>query len=214
KVSGIQSIADEQLEIAYPPEPVLERFTQRFGMPDGIQAKMGSRQTLVLEGDATHSWLAKVRAGAKDTPGIREIDDQKVTDLDLQTFKETKAIIESAFVYVLVDKDNFATEGFAALSLLPDQVRRCLGAAKRLGYTAIIEIHGFADASGASDKNQDLSQRRAAAVQKFLVGCGFEPQTFRVMGLGAEAAAGEAIPEQADRRVAFKVILGTGPAAP
>ncbi len=214
KVSGIQSIADEQLEIAYPPEPVIERFTQRFGLPDGIQAKMGSKQTLVLEGDATHSWLAKVRVAAKDMPGISEIDDQKVTDLDLQTFKETKAIIESAFVYFLVDKDNFATEGFAALSRLPDLVRRCLASAKRLGYTAVIEIHGHADALGAAARNQDLSQRRAAAVQEFLVGCGFEPQTFRVIGLGAESVAGEATPEQADRVVGFKVVLGPGPAAP
>ncbi len=214
RVAGIQAIADEQLQIAYPPQPVLERFTQRFALPDGIQAQMGKNQTLVLEGDATHAWLAKVRVGAKDLPGISEIDDRKVTDLDLQTFKETKAIIESAFVYFLVDKDNFATEGFAALSRLPDQVRRCLASAKQLGYTAVIEIHGRADAIGASDRNQALSLRRATAVQEFLVGCGFDPQMFRVMGMGATLAAGEPMPEQADRRVGFKVILRPGTATP
>ena len=42
-------------------------------------------------------------------------------------------MIESAFVYFLVNKDNFATEGFAALARLPDEIRRCLAAASRLG---------------------------------------------------------------------------------
>jgi outer membrane protein OmpA-like peptidoglycan-associated protein len=90
-----------------------------------------------------------------------------VIDLDLQTFKQTKSVIESAFIYFLVDKDNFATEGFAALSRLPDELRRCLDSAKRLGFEATIEIHGHADAVGSEARNADLSQRRANAVHAF-----------------------------------------------
>ena len=181
KISGIQSVVDDKLEIAYPPQPVLQRFTDRFGNPEGIQATMGGKNMLFLSGEATHAWLARVRMGAKEIPGITEIDDRKVMDLDLQTFKETKSVIESAFIYFLVDNDKFATEGFAALSRMPDQIRRCLTAAKRLGYAAVIEIHGHADAIGTEKRNAELSQSRAEAVAAFLVACGFEQAMFKTL---------------------------------
>jgi outer membrane protein OmpA-like peptidoglycan-associated protein len=67
-------------------------------------------------------------------------------------------------------------------------------------------VRGSADAVGSGTKNADLSRRRAEAVRDFLVKCGFEPSLFKTMGLGAPTAAGEPAPEQADRRVAFKVV--------
>jgi len=177
---------------------------------------MGEKNTLILEGEATHGWLARVRLGAKEIPGISEIDDQKVVDLDLQTFQQTKSVIESAFVYFLLDKDNFATEGFAALSRLPDEIRRCFATAKRLGYAPVIEIHGHADSVGAEARNADLSRRRAAAVQAFLVACGFEAENFQAMGLGAPPAppTGQPMPEESERRVGFKVVIKPLPNAP
>jgi outer membrane protein OmpA-like peptidoglycan-associated protein len=216
KIPGIRAVADDQLQIAYPPQPVIQRFTEKFGLPDGVEASIGKKNTLVLKGEATHSWLARVRTGAKQIPGISDIDDRKMIDLDLQTFKQTKSVIESAFIYFLVDKDNFATEGFAALSRLPDEIRRCLASAKRLGYQSVIEVHGHADAVGSETRNADLSQRRADAVKTFLVACGFEPANFQAMGMGAPPPppAGQAAPEQSDRRVAFKVVVRASPEAP
>ena len=214
KISGIQSVADEQLEIAYPPQPVLERFAERFGNPEGIQTRMGEKNTLFLSGEATHAWLARVRVGAKEIPGITEIDDRKVVDLDLQTFKETKSVIESAFIYFLLDKDKFATEGFAALSRMPDQIRRCLNSATRLGYRPVIEIHGHADAVGTEKRNAELSQSRADAVKAFLVACDFEPTVFQTVALGAPTAGNAPVPEEFERRVGFKVVLKPGPAKP
>ncbi len=208
KISGIRSVADEKLQVVYPPEPVLKRFSERFSIPDGIEAKMGAKKTLFLSGDASHAWLARVRIGAKEIPGIAEIDDRNVVDRDLQTFKETKSIIESAFIYFLPDKDNFATEGFAALSRLPDQIRRCLDSGRQLGFAPMIEIRGHADAIGNEARNEDLSQRRAKAVEEFLVACGFPGSAFQTMGLGAPPpTVASPLAEQSDRRVGFKVVL-------
>lgn len=216
KIPGLRGVSDGELLVAFPPQPVLQRFTDRFGMPDGVEATMGTKDTLVLAGEATHAWLARVRTGAKGIPGIAGIDDRKVVDLDLQTFQQTKSVIESAFIYFLVDKDNFATEGFAALSRLPDEIRRCFTSARRLGYAPVIEIHGHADAVGGEAKNADLSRRRAEAVHAFLVACGFEADIFRPMGLGAPPppVAAQPAPEQSDRRVAFRVITKPVAAAP
>ncbi len=214
RIAGIRSVAQDDLTIVYPPIPTVARFTERFGLPEGMEATMGAKNTLVLKGEASHAWLARVRVGAQEIPGIAEIDDRQVVDLDLQTFKETKSIIESAFIYFLIDKDNFATEGFAALSRMPDQIRRCLDSAKRIGRSAVIEIHGHADSVGDEAKNAELSERRAAAVQSFLVACGFDPKNFRVLGLGAQGASSAPAPEQSDRRVGFKVVLRPLPTTP
>lgn len=216
RIPGIRAVSDEQLQAAFAPKPALQRFADRFGLPDGVEATIGKKNTLVLSGEATHSWLARVRTGAREIPGISEIDDRKIVDLDLQTFQQSKSVIESAFIYFLLDKDNFATEGFAALSRLPDEIRRCFTAAKRLGYEPIIEIHGHADAVGSEVKNADLSERRAAAVLAFLVACGFDADVFRPMGLGAPSSrtAAQATPEQSERRVAFKVVTKPVPVAP
>ena len=212
KISGIQSISDENLEIEYPAKPALQRFTERFGLPDGIRAQMGQKNALVLTGEATHAWLARVRSEGKEVPGISEIEDQKVVDLDRQTFQETKSVIESAFIYFLADKDNFATEGFAALSRLPDQIRRCFNSARRLGFLATIEIEGHADSTGSEARNTDLSRRRAVAVQEFLVACGFDKNVLLPLGMG-EAATEQPTPEQSERRVGFKVVLRPPPPA-
>jgi len=66
---------------------------------------------LFLAGEAPHAWLMRVRPGALTVPGIRTIDEHNLTDLDQRTFQQSKSVIESAFVYFLVNKDNFATEG-------------------------------------------------------------------------------------------------------
>ena len=43
-------------------------------------------------------------------------------------------------------------------------------------------------------------------MRDFLVKCGFEPSLFKAMGMGAPPVTGEATPEQAERRVALKVV--------
>ena len=111
-------------------------------------------------------------AGSLDAlkvPGIKSVDDSKAVNLDERTFQRSKSVIENAFVYFLTNKDDIATEGFAALSRLPDEIRRCETAAKRIGLNVTLEILGYADAVGDEAKNVDLSQRRAHKVADFLV---------------------------------------------
>ena len=147
-----------------------------------------------------------VRRDGPTVPGMSKIDERNLVDLDERAYQQSKSVIESAFVYFLVNKDNFATEGFAALSRLPDEIRRCLSAASRLGLEIQIEVRGYADAVGNDTQNAGLSQRRAEAVRDFLVKCGFEPSLFKVMGMGAPPKTETPTPEQSDRRVALKVV--------
>jgi OOP family OmpA-OmpF porin len=205
KLPGIQKASEEKLQVTYDPKLALQRFADRFNLPDTVNAKV-QNGILVLAGEAPHAWLSRVRRGASTIPGIKTIDEHNLTDLDQQTFQQSKSVIESAFVYFLANKDNFATEGFAALSRLPDEIRRCITAANRLGLETRIEVRGYADAVGSETKNFQLSQRRADAVRDFLVKCGFESSLFKPMGLGAPEATEAALPNESDRRVGFKVV--------
>jgi OOP family OmpA-OmpF porin len=208
RLPGISAISEKELVVAFDPALVLKRFESRFGLPDTVSAAM-QNGALTLSGEASHAWLTRVRKGATEVPGIASLDERNLIDLDQQTFQQSKSVIESAFVYFLVNKDNFATEGFAALSRLPDEIRRCQTAAKRIGTEISIEIRGSADAVGSEAKNVDLSQRRAHAVREFLVSCGLDAAMLKPLALGAPSAAGaggKPGPEESDRRVAFRII--------
>jgi outer membrane protein OmpA-like peptidoglycan-associated protein len=204
KLPGIEKISEVHLQVVYDSKFVLQRFIDRFNLPDTVNAKM-DKNVLVLAGEAPHAWLTRVRRDAPSVPGIGAIDEHNLVDLDQRAFQQSKSVIESAFVYFLVNKDNFATEGFSALSRLPEEIRRCLAAAGRLGLEVQIEVHGYADSVGSEAKNLDLSQRRANAVRDFLVKCDFDASLFKAMGMGAPPVTGQPMPEQSDRRVALKV---------
>jgi len=204
---GINALADQEVQVAFDPALVLQRFEGRFGLPVAVNAVVQDG-VLSLSGEASHPWLVRVRAGATELPGITSIEARNLIDLDQTTFQQSKSVIESAFVYFLLGKENFATEGFAALSRLPDEIRRCQSSAKRIGTEISVEIRGSADAVGTEAKNQMLSEHRANAVRDFLVSCGLDASMLKPVGAptpSAAAAGAKPLPEESARRVGFHV---------
>ncbi len=216
RLPGVAEVVERDLAVAFDPAGVRRRFEERFGLPDTVTLAVGENGAVALGGEAAHAWLQRVRQNTADLPGVGPVDDRGVTDLDQQTFQQAKSVVESAYVYFLPGKENFATEGFTALSRLPDEVRRLAAAARRLGQPIGIEIHGSADNTGPEAKNLDLSQRRAGAVRDFLVSCGFDAALFQTLGLGAPPAGTGEKPtaEATQRRVAFRVVSRTISARP
>jgi len=214
-IPGVKSVAETDANIVYDPDLARKRFEQQFGLLDTVNAVVANG-VLTLTGEASHKWLLRARAAATTLPGITSLEDH-VVDLDQRAYDQSKSIIESAFVYFLTDKDDIATEGFAALSRLPDEIRRCEKAAKQIALDLTLEIHGYADAVGTESRNADLRQRRANKVRDFLVSCGFEPARLKPIGMEHPFKPGpgdKATPEQAQRRVAFKVVTQPSTPAP
>jgi outer membrane protein OmpA-like peptidoglycan-associated protein len=212
-IPGVTSMVETGANIIYDPDLARRRFEAQFGLLDTVNAVVANG-VLTLTGEASHRWLVRARAAATTLPGITSLQD-RVIDLDQRAFDQSKSIIESAFVYFLTDKDDIATEGFAALSRLPDEIRRCEKAAKQIRLEVTLEIQGYADAIGSEPRNADLRQRRANKVRDFLVSCGFEPARLKPIGVEQPFKPGpgdKATPEQAQRRAAFKVV--TQPTTP
>ncbi|HEY2801767.1 MAG TPA: OmpA family protein, partial [Chthoniobacterales bacterium] len=206
-VPGINAVVDKSTKISYDRNLAQERFEARFGRPDGVSAHINDG-VLTLSGEASHRWIERVRAEATTLPGITSLDLRGLVDLDQRTFDQSKSIIEHAFIYFLTNKDDIATEGFAALSRLPDVIRRCDDAARRLGRRISLEIEGYADSVGDAKKNDELSQHRAEKVRDFLLSCGFDSAILHPVAMGKQPPApGEkTLPDQSDRRVALKVV--------
>jgi OOP family OmpA-OmpF porin len=207
-VPGISALDDSAVDVTYDAASVLQRFNEKFDPPNTVSAEL-VQNTLVLSGEAPQQWLARVRTDASVVPGIKAVDTSKVINLDERTFQRSKSIIENAFVYFLTNRDDIATEGFAALSRLPDEIRRCEIAARRIGMNITLEILGYADAVGDEVENVDLSQRRAHKVADFLSLCGFESTVLKPIGMGEAVKRPpmeKATPDLAQRRVSFRVI--------
>ncbi len=208
-VSGVTAIRDDGVEVLFDEGLTQKRFIEQLGLPEGVNARV-AEGALILSGEASHRWLTKIREEATKLPGITRLEDRGVVDVDARAFHQSKSVVENAFVYFLLNKDNIATEGFAALSRLPEELRRCQTSAQRLGLNIVLEIHGYADAIGGADaKNLDLSRRRAERVRDFLLTCGFDAEMLQPIAEGMKAPApveGKPLPDEAERRVQFTVL--------
>lgn len=83
---------------------------------------------------------------------------------------------------------------------------------------SLITVGGFADPAGSASYNRRLSQRRADAVQQFLVSQGLAAAQLRAVGYGeanpvVPGAAGDRSGAEMNRRVVFIVESSTAPTA-
>jgi OmpA-OmpF porin, OOP family len=88
---------------------------------------------------------------------------------------------------------------------LPDLLRKQLDVFAEVlrgkkGTGRVVRIEGHADASGTSEVNQALSQRRAEAVRGYLVQQGAEQTMLQAVGLGSSAPKNSGDPFAAENR--------------
>jgi OmpA-OmpF porin, OOP family len=118
----------------------------------------------------------------------------------------------SATVYFAVNSAQVNAKGRQDLQNLAAQ-------AKQIGEHYLIEVAGYTDSSGTAAYNQELSDRRAAAVIAFLQqSCGvplFRVLSPAAMGMSNPAASNETKQGKAEnRRVEVKVLVSKGLATP
>jgi len=88
---------------------------------------------------------------------------------------------------------------------IPDGLRKQLDVfaealASKRGSGKTVRIEGHADASGANESNQALSQKRAEEVKRYLVAKGAEDSMLTAVGLGATAPKVKGDPFAAENR--------------
>ena len=88
---------------------------------------------------------------------------------------------------------------------LPDRLKKQLEVfaevlKARRGSNRVVRIEGHADASGSTEVNMSLSQRRAEAVRDYLVSLGADPAMLAPVGVGANAPKNNRDPFAAENR--------------
>ena len=88
---------------------------------------------------------------------------------------------------------------------LPDTLKKQLEVfaevlKSRRGSGKVVRIEGHADASGTSEVNMSLSQRRAEAVKEYLVSLGADPAMLAPVGVGANVPKNSRDPFAAENR--------------
>ena len=181
------------------------RSTALEGRAGQLETRAGAMETragaLEDQERQTQGLVGQVKTSADQAnQGVSDVN-HRVSDLDNYQVKD------SATVYFNVDRDK----------LTPDAERDLTDLAKKAlaekGY--VIEVAGFADSTGKLTHNQELSERRANAVVRYLEQNGDIP-IHRIlpmagMGISHEAADNKTREgRKMNRRVEVKILVNQG----
>jgi OOP family OmpA-OmpF porin len=118
---------------------------------------------------------------------------------------QSKRLSLNDSIHFDTDRDTIKPESHAVL----DQVAALINQHAEL---KLIQVEGHTDNVGAAQYNKDLSARRAASVQRYLVGKGVAPERLRAAGFGYDkpiASNETALGRARNRRVEFTIVSST-----
>ncbi len=159
-------------------------------------------QTIVLTG-AAPDYAAKRQAGtiAASVDGVTGVENQIVIIGEAGTCQtELDSYLAAAVVTFKKGRAELSDSSFAVLTMLASIVRNC---------DTRLEIAAHTDSVGDAAVNMKLSQRRAAAVVKYLVQRGVDPKVVSARGYGESQPIADNATEAGrsdNRRVEFRVI--------
>jgi OmpA-OmpF porin, OOP family len=174
----------------------------RAGQLEGRAGQLETRAGQLEDQEKqTQGLVGQVKTTADQaTQGVADVN-HRVSDLDNYQVKD------SATVYFQINRDKLTTDAEKDLSDLAKK------AVAEKGY--VIEVAGFADSTGKLSLNQELSERRANAVVRYLEQQGDIP-IHRIlpmagMGISHEAADNKTREgRKMNRRVEVKILVNQG----
>jgi len=166
--------------------------------------------TLVLKGEATHSWVQKAQLLGPLLPGVTHIEMGQLVDTDVKQFETLKEKLESKTIAFGVGESIFSQDQRSALTDISQAIQALDERAIVLGISPRIHIQGFTSPDGGKELNKNLSVRRAKAVLNEL-----NKRHYQVSSLMAEGRGSEALPALTSsdkavsqgRHVGFRVVL-------
>ena len=166
--------------------------------------------TLVLKGEASHSWVQKAQLLGPLLPGVTHIEMGQLVDTDVKQFETLKEKLESKTIAFGVGETIFSQDQRSTIMDISQTIQALDETAIVLGISPRIHIQGFTSPDGGKELNKNLSVRRAKAVLNEL-----NKRHYQVSSLVAEGRGSEALPALTSsdkalspgRHVAFRVVL-------
>jgi outer membrane protein OmpA-like peptidoglycan-associated protein len=162
------------------------------------------QRTVAFEDNLTRAREAAAAAAAAARDSAQQVAAASVTTPEPgggeRALSEAEIRVMSQRVYFATNSANLTT---ASRALLREKA-----AILARNSALAVALTGHADVRGTADYNQRLSERRAAAVKRFLVELGVTPERLTSEGRGAESPAAQGSGERAwrlNRRVEFAI---------
>jgi OOP family OmpA-OmpF porin len=185
---------------------VLKRVRFYLQPPDSVSIAP-EQGVLTIRGTAPHEWILQTRSTAAQfgVAGIREIRTGDLRDSDLDRLRTA---IEGQTIEFAVDSSVVGQKEARVASMIGAQAREWTGDAIAIGKVPRVQVVGYADPSGTSRRNRDLSQERAAHVAAFLFAAAVPREMVEVVGREGSPSGVEASAMQ--RKVVFQLVLDQG----
>ena len=187
-------VADVELRFKpiYSLDPPLteRRASQVLRPPPGVSLGLVDG-TLRVAGVAERAWIDRARLLATSLPGVTALDDTRLFEAEAITSAQASAAaLEGIQIGFPIGSARPSSAERARLDAAARAVQALLDAAPRGGLSARIEIVGHADATGTPERNQRLSEERAARVSAELGARGVPTESLAARGVGhADLAA-------------------------
>src|SRR5262249_36310632 len=134
---------------ALTPDFVLARANKSLEPPSTVQLRL-TDGTLAAEGFASHRWVLETRRVARLLPGVNQLQDDKLFDLER---------IENPMLMFDLDQPQIRSDQEEKLRQLIGEIEHLHQLAGQKKVT--LEITGHTDSSGTEARNTNLSQGRA-----------------------------------------------------
>jgi OOP family OmpA-OmpF porin len=185
---------------AMSPEFVEARARKLLEPPATVNLKVDNG-ALEAEGFATLQWITETRRAARFIPGINQLKEDKLLDLD--------RIVNPRLLFEL-DQTELVPGQEEKFNQLIADIERLQELAKEMGKNVRLEITGHADGSGTEERNSTLSQGRAEAIASELNARFASRPNLTIIAVGSKEKLRDEITEAdraANRSVTFKIIV-------
>ena len=191
------------------PDFIHKRAMIQLSPPSSVVVH-GEGTTLVLSGEAPHSWIQQAQLLGPLLTGVTHIEMGQLVDTDVKQFEALKSGLEKKAITFGVGESSIRQDQRSALIDIAETIQALDQSAIGLGRSPRIHIQGFTSPDGGNEVNKQLSVMRAKAVLNELVKSSFRAISFRAVGMDADALVTLASSDNAvlqGRHVAFRVVL-------
>ena len=192
------------------PEFVHKRAMSQLRLPTSVVVSWEDA-TLVLAGEASHSWIQQTQDRGPFLAGVTDIQMEQLVDTDMKQFETLKAALEGATISFNVGKSRLREDQQSVLTDIKQTILALDKKAIVLHLTPRVQILGFTSLDGGKEFNQALSVRRARSVLNELADDSVRAISLQAVGAGAvfteqaRSPAGKGI--SPGRHVGFRLVV-------
>ncbi len=178
--------------------------------PGTIQLEL-SGNTIIAQGQASHTWIENFRRIAPTIPGINGVKDEKIQNIDMAQLDIALKELTAIRIYFKKNSTVLVENQEHILDILYKSINRIRKLQSRVERSVQIIILGHTDSSGNEKLNLRLSRGRAEKIFSILIVQGIKPAFFSISGIGTKSPLkkeSHTEDRQFNRAVSFKIFYG------